>query len=210
MKTGDKINRLRTKTAWTKTKLAEMIGARNSSLITHWEKNRFKPSVQNMQKIAEAFGTTVSELADDEDASIVYDGAKGMYETSFNSGAPHGSMIGILGSAYSEGFFLNLSAPPEGYLPVLLENDGVSKPFAIKIEGSRIYGSARPGDYALIMPLQEVAEGKLALIRYAGQLWIKQLFSREDSVLMKDGKKQTKAARARVEVLGQVVGFFHH
>lgn len=60
---GEKIAELRKERRWTQQVFAEKIGV-HPNHITRWESNRFRPSSEMLQKIAEVFEVRLDDLLD--------------------------------------------------------------------------------------------------------------------------------------------------
>ena len=62
-KLGNKIAELRKEKRWTQQAFAEKIGV-HPNHITRWESNRFRPSTETLQRIAEVFEVRLDDLLD--------------------------------------------------------------------------------------------------------------------------------------------------
>ena len=65
MNLGQKIELLLKTTSMTKVELSRKLGLKDSSVVSHWVKNRFKPDRDNMLKLSHVFEKPVSYFADD-------------------------------------------------------------------------------------------------------------------------------------------------
>lgn len=200
MRVGEKIDFLLKKTAMTKVELAEKLGLKDSSAVSHWVKNRSLPEPKNVQKMSVVFDKPVSYFSDD----ITY----GEMENLRGGGENTIHTVGVIGGVYKNSFVLSLYSPAEEYLPVFIETKNNIKPFALKIHTKDVFSSARVGDYAIIVPAQEASEGKTALIRKDGFSMLREVFYEKNFIVLKDGKKQSKHAASDVEITGVVMGFF--
>ncbi len=73
MTLGQKIAALRKEHRLTQHQLAEKLGAHGNN-ITRWESDRFRPTTQTLQRLAEIFEVSIDELlADDEAPSLSKD-----------------------------------------------------------------------------------------------------------------------------------------
>ena len=133
MDLGQKIEKLLKLTSMTKVELARKLGLKDSSVISHWVKNRFKPDRKNLQKLAAAFKKPVSYFEDDElpdntfaehvDTFTIREGtstAKSFYE--LISSLPSAKHIGVALEIKSEFFDLPYTFEPEEFLPVMFDS----------------------------------------------------------------------------------------
>ena len=60
MNLGQKIEQLLKTTAMTKVELSKKLGLKDSSVVSHWVKNRFKPDRDNVVKLSHVFDKNVS------------------------------------------------------------------------------------------------------------------------------------------------------
>lgn len=70
MTTGERIKAARKKAGLTQAQLAEKLGVPFQS-ISQWERDTRKPKMETLAKIAEALGTSVSELYDVSDSPLM-------------------------------------------------------------------------------------------------------------------------------------------
>ena len=66
MNLGQKIEQLLKATSMTKVELAKKLGLKDSSVISHWVKNRFKPDRANIAKLSNVFNKPAAYFADDD------------------------------------------------------------------------------------------------------------------------------------------------
>lgn len=206
MNLGEKIDFLLKKTSMTKVELARRLGLRDSSVVSHWVKNRFRPEKENVEKMSHVFDKPMSYFSDDISYSQI-EAERAVYDAIMHSAAAP-SHIGVVGAVRKSPFYLSLNGPVDEYLPIFLESNSAAKPFAFKIEADGVCSAARNGEYALIVPATEVAEGKLALVKMNGAYLLREIVFDKKIIILKDGKKQTKAKPAEVEITGVAAGFF--
>ena len=65
MNLGQKIEQLLKMTSMTKVELSKKLGLKDSSVVSHWVKNRFKPDRDNIVKLSHVFEKPVSYFTDD-------------------------------------------------------------------------------------------------------------------------------------------------
>lgn len=212
MNLGQKIELLLKTTAMTKVELSRKLGLKDSSVVSHWVKNRFKPDRDNVVKLSTVFDKPVSYFADD---NYIYDSRqredeeqteKKIYE--LLSSFPMTKHVGVMGSVQEEEFDLCYYTQPEEFLPIMLEVR-TNAPFALRIESEKACPWAAKGEYAIFIPSAQVANGKLALVKINGICSIKKIFRYKDFTMLEDkNKKQKKFNPDEVQPVGQLLAFY--
>ena len=223
MKLGAKIALLIKERGWTKVEVAKRMGLKDSSVVSHWVRDRFHPDVDNRRKLATLFGKPVSYFDDDSDAAYAV-GPQGEARRAFESSQKRlndflSSLdtaeeprriihVGVIGTVSAENFNFGFENPPTEYLPVLVESSGGKKIFALKIRGACMEPTARDGDYAVVAQTDWVDEGQLAVLRLDGDFTMKRVFRRATHVDLKPDNPQFKTLRisaADLSIIGQVI-----
>jgi transcriptional regulator with XRE-family HTH domain len=211
MNLGQKIEQLLKTTAMTKVELSKKLGLKDSSVVSHWVKNRFKPDRDNMQKLSRVFEKPVSYFADDEGTYCAENGRtdrteKKIYE--LLSSFPMAKHVGVMGEISSEYFDLSYYCQPEEFLPVMMETK-TSAAFALKITSQNACQWATAGEYAIIVPSSFSPQGKLALVKKDGLCCIKKTLIRKNKIILEDkNRTQTKLNLSDAEIIGQVLAFY--
>lgn len=211
MNLGQKIEQLLKMTAMTKVELSKKLGLKDSSVVSHWVKNRFKPDRDNMLKLSHVFEKPVSYFTDDSFAYSAQEAEEEQYDKKIYellSNLPSGKPIGVLNEIREEFFNISYYSQPEEYLPVMLEAKG-QPPFALKVADTAACPWAQKGEYLIFCPSAQIANGKLALVRTDGLLSVKKVsFTASKAVLENASKKTTRRPRAEVEVIAQLLAFY--
>ena len=173
MDLGQKIEKLLKLTSMTKVELAKKLGLKDSSVISHWVKNRFKPDRKNLQKLSVTFNKPLSYFEEDlkdvsegKDSFEIREGtttAKSLYE--LISSLPSSRHIGVALEIQNEFFDLPYTFEPEEFLPVMFDAKN-KEAFALKVNSKTACPWAEKGEFALFVPSESVQSGKIALIRY--------------------------------------------
>jgi len=202
MKMGEKIDSLLKASGYSKVRLTKMLGLKDSSVITHWVRNRFKPDSGNIKKLAQIFDKPIEFFSDDEEISYSDIGAaRIMAENAIQS-------VGVIGSVSKRNFIISLSSPVEEYLSVFVEAKNGSKPFALKILNADVTTRSQGGEYAIIIPCAEVNEGKTALVKHGRGFMLAEIFYDKDDIILTYGKKQIKTSWKETDIIGVCTGFF--
>lgn len=211
MKLGEKIELLLSKTSMTKVELARKLGLKDSSVVSHWVKNRFKPEKENVVKLSHVFEKPVTYFANDKD-NYEYSGSKEMenvekklYEALINT-EDKAKNINVLTEIDKEPFYLSLDCLPEEILSLMTEKDA----FAIK--AGKNFSFANAGEYIIISKTKNINNGKLALINIDDDYCFRNIIQKKQDVMFsykKNGKTKTeKAKKGSYEIVGQVIGLF--
>ncbi|MFA5161577.1 MAG: XRE family transcriptional regulator [Elusimicrobiales bacterium] len=220
MKLGAKIALLLKERAMTKIELAKRLGLRDSSVVSHWVRDRFHPDAGNRRKLADVFEKPLSYFDDDPAVSYTSGGpAADAAEASqrrlceiisaLETEEPRRTIhVGVIGSVSGENFNFGLENPPTEYLPVLVEAAPGKKVFALKARGSWLEPAAREGDYIVISQCDWVDEGRLAVVRLGMEFTIKRIFRKNRRVELRPDNpslKTVKLAPHELNVVGQVL-----
>ncbi len=216
MDLGQKIEKLLKLTSMTKVELARKLGLKDSSVISHWVKNRFKPDRKNLQKLSVAFNKPISYFEEEEDTNTfsgkgtftIREGtttAKTLYE--LISSLPSSKHIGIALEIQSESFDLPYSFEPEEFLPIMFDAKN-KETFALKINSKTACPWAEKGEFALFVPADAVQSGKIALIRYKNRYTIKKLTLSGEDIILSTPTKRTKVTRDEIIIVAKLMGFY--
>ncbi len=216
MNLGEKIEQLLKTTAMTKVELSRKLGLKDSSVVSHWVKNRFKPDRDNVAKLSMVFEKPISYFADD--AGYTYTRNIGednnleqkLYDVL--SSLPQAGHIGVRADVSEEYFSFPYYLQPEEFLPIMLEGGAPNlAPYALKISDDKACPWAKAGEYALIVPSQEVLFGKINLVKIEGLCALKKVSkNKTKNMITLEGKGKTscKHKRQDIEILGHVLAFY--
>ncbi len=211
MNLGQKIEQLLKMTSMTKVELSKKLGLKDSSAVSHWVNNRFKPDRDNMIKLSHVFEKPVSYFADDNFSYSTELSEDETYEKKIYallSSLPSSRPIGVLNEIKDEFFNISYYSQPEEYLPVMLEAKG-QQPFALKVADTAACPWALKGEYLIFCPSPQAANGKLALVKIDGKLTIKKVsFTATKIILEGADKKTTRRAKEEAEILAQLLAFY--
>ncbi len=218
MDLGQKIEKLLKLTSMTKVELARKLGLKDSSVISHWVKNRFKPDKKNLQKLAAAFDKPLSYFEEDiSQPSSFYEApnftiregtttAKSLYE--IISSLPSSKHIGVALEIQSEYFDLPYTFEPEEFLPVMFDARQ-KETFALKIDSKSACPWAEKGEFAIFVRAEAVQSGKIALIRYKNKYCIKKLnLLSGGEILLSTPTKQIKVSQDEILVAAKLMAFY--
>lgn len=217
MDLGQKIDKLLKLTSMTKVELAKKLGLKDSSVISHWVKNRFKPDRKNLQKLAVTFNKPLSYFEDDlsentfdEQGNVftIREGtttAKSLYE--LISSLPSSKHIGVALEIQSEFFDLPYTFEPEEFLPVLFDSKQ-KETFALKINSKSACPWAGKGEFAIFVATDAVQSGKIALIRYRNRYTIKKLTLDKDKIIISTPTKQIKVTQDEIIIVAKLMAFY--
>lgn len=217
MDLGQKIDKLLKLTAMTKVELARKLGLKDSSVISHWVKNRFKPDRKNLQKLAATFNKPISYFEDDlpdntfndkTSTFMIREGtstAKSLYE--LISSLPSSKHIGVALEIQSEFFDLPYTFEPEEFLPVMFDAKQ-KEVFALKINSKTACPWAEKGEFAIFVPADAVQSGKIALVRYKDRYCIKKLTVDGEKILLSTPTKQMKVAQDDIIIVAKLMAFY--
>ena len=211
MNLGQKIEQLLKTTAMTKVELAKKLGLKDSSVISHWVKNRFKPDRANIAKLANVFKKPDSYFADDELYCAENATSYGLMERKVYellSALPPAKRVGVQGEAEKDFFDLPLYSQAEEFLPIMLEGAN-TQPFAIKILNQAACPWANKDEYIICTSAEETQNGKLYLIKTPKGYTIKKVYIKQESTILKDytGKTQTFKNK-EIKIFARVLAFY--
>ncbi len=217
MDLGQKIEKLLKLTSMTKVELARKLGLKDSSVISHWVKNRFKPDRKNLQKLSVTFNKPISYFEDEEEDTntsaeqgtfTVREGTttvKTLYE--LISSLPSSKHIGIALEIQSEFFDLPYTFHPEEFLPIMFDAKN-KETFALKINSKNACPWAEKGEFALFVPSDAIQSCKIALIRYRNRYTIKKLALSGEDIILSTPTKKIKVARNEIIIAAKLMGFY--
>lgn len=215
MDLGQKIEKLLKLTSMTKVELAKKLGLKDSSVISHWVKNRFKPDRKNLQKLSAAFNKPLSYFEEDltenisgENSFEIREGtttAKSLYE--LISSLPSSKHIGIAMEIQSEFFDLPYTFQYEEFLPIMFDAKN-KETFALKIKSKTACPWAEKGEFALFVPIGAVEEDKIALIRYRNRYTIKRLTLEGDNIILSTPTKKIKVSQDEIIIVAKLMAFY--
>lgn len=213
MNLGQKIEKLLKTTAMTKVELAKKLGLKDSSVISHWVKNRFKPDRVNITKLSTVFNKPTSYFVDDdlycaENSSAYPLTEKKVYE--LLSSLPAAKRVGVLGEISQEFFDLSLYSQAEEFLPIMLEGaETTNKPFALKILSTQACPWANKGEYAVFVISKETQNGKLYLVKTPKGYTIKKVYEKKDSTNLKDFSGKTESLKNKdIQIFARLLAFY--
>lgn len=215
MDLGQKIEKLLKLTAMTKVELAKKMGLKDSSVISHWVKNRFKPDRKNLQKLSAAFNKPISYFEEDlkdntsENNSFeIREGtttAKNLYE--LISSLPSSKHVGIALEIQSEFFDLPYTFQYEEFLPIMFDAKN-KEAFALKIKSKTACPWAEKGELALFVRAESVQSGKIALIRYRNRYTIKKLTLEGEDIILSTPTKKTKVSQSEIIIIAKLMALY--
>ena len=216
MDLGQKIEKLLKLTSMTKVELARKLGLKDSSVISHWVKNRFKPDRKNLQKLSVTFNKPLSYFEEDlkenttgeENSFEIREGtctAKSFYE--LISSLPSAKHIGIALEIQSEFFDLPYTFEPEEFLPVMFDAKN-KETFALKINSKNACPWAEKGEFALFVSTESVQSGKIALIRYRNRYTIKKLTLEGEDIILSTPSKRIKVSQEEIIIVAKLMAFY--
>jgi len=101
------------------------------------------------------------------------------------------------------------TAIPEEFIPIIFT--GIpGKKFALKVSGDCMEPTARDGDYAYVVRVTNVPNGKLAALRVGGECTLKRVYKFEDRIELRPDNPAFKTLTVKdgdVTILGQVIWF---
>lgn len=215
MDLGQKIEKLLKLTSMTKVELARKLGLKDSSVISHWVKNRFKPDRKNLQKLSVTFNKPLSYFEEDLNESTpgvdsfeIREGtstAKSLYE--LISSLPSSKHIGIALEIQSEFFDLPYTFEPEEFLPVMFDAKN-KETFALKINSKIACPWAEKGELALFVATDAVQNGKIALIRYRNRYCIKKLTLDGNNIVLSTPSKRIKVSQDEIIIVAKLMALY--
>ncbi len=210
MNLGQKIEQLLKTTAMTKVELAKKLGLKDSSVISHWVKNRFKPDRVNIAKLSQVFKKPVNYFEDDElycaDNSTYKLTEKKVYE--LLSSLPAAKRVAVLCESEKDFFDLPLYSQAEEFLPIMLEGANY-QPFAIKIFEQDACPWANKGEYVICVSAEQTQNGKLYLIKTPKGYTIKKIYPKKEETILKDFKGKTEIFKNKeIKIFAQILAFY--
>ena len=210
MNLGQKIEQLLKTTAMTKVELAKKLGLKDSSVISHWVKNRFKPGRDNIEKLSAVFKKPATYFADDDlycaDTTSYLRTEKKVYE--LISSLPAAKRVCVQGEAKQDFFELPLYCQAEEFLPILLEGAN-TQPFAVKILSKEACPWANIGEYVICVSSRQIQKGKLCLVKTPKGYTIKKIYTKKETTDLKDftGKVQS-FKNNEIKIFAQILAFY--
>jgi Helix-turn-helix. len=209
MNLGQKIEQLLKTTAMTKVELAKKLGLKDSSVISHWVKNRFKPDRKNITKLSQVFKKPISYFDDDlycaEDSAYKLTEKK-VYE--LLSSLPAAKRVAVLGEAGQDFFDLPLYSQAEEFLPIMLEAANY-QPFALKVLTQEACPWANEGEYVICVSAEQTQNGKLYLIKTPKGYTIKRVYAKNEETNLKDFKGKTETFKTeKIKIFAQILAFY--
>ena len=198
---GSKIKDALNETATSQVELAKRLGI-TPGVITRWTKGDKIPTIENLQRIAEALELPLEYFISSKRRNS---------EGRVKMNTSEVTYIPILGtsSATKEKFILE---EKEGFIPLAQAN---STQFAVKVEGDCMVdpkdheNSIYDGSYIIVDPEAEVSNGDVVLARISEEYsTIKRIFIKSDCIkLIPDNPKCKTLIRKKedIEVIGKVV-----
>ena len=211
MNLGQKIEQLLKMTSMTKVELSKKLGLKDSSVVSHWVKNRFKPDRDNIVKLSHVFEKPVSYFTDDNFSYTSCTADDDAYEKKIYdllSAMPSARPVGVLNEIKEEFFNISYYSQPEEYLPVMLETK-TQQPFALKVITDTACPWAKKGEYLIFCPAQHIQNGKLALVKINGYLTVKKVFLTATKIILENfNKQQHKYPKDDVEIIAQLLAYY--
>jgi SOS-response transcriptional repressor LexA len=200
MTLGQKIEELLRANHMTKVALAKEIGLADSSVITHWVRDRHKPDWQNVEKIARVFRKPIAYFADDA-AAAVADAAVG-----YGATIKRVPVVGVVGAGE---FMFNFDDPPLETLPTLIEGSASRRYAAFRIRGDCMEPRFHDGEIVIVGESETVPDGVPGVFRLDGSCTLKVPVRHSDHVELKPLNPRFKSIDVRTNkltVVGVVVG----
>ena len=183
--------------------LAKKLGV-TQGMITHWVTGRKTPTLESLERIAEALGLTLEYFISNKDVNT----------ESFQNVSKQMDWVPVMGisSATNEKFILE---EVESFIPFPKTSP---KQFAIRVEGNCMEDPKDPqnsiynGSYVIIDPDAEVGNGDVVLARISKDFsTIKRMYIKDEILeLVPDNPKCKTLVRkkADVEIVGKVVNLY--
>ena len=210
MNLGQEIEQLLKATAMTKVELAKKLGLKDSSVISHWVKNRFKPDRANIAKLSQVFKKPASYFENDDlycSDSLGYKlTEKKVYE--LLSSLPAAKRVAVQGEAEKDFFDLPLYSQAEEFLPIMLEGANY-QPFAIKITNQEACPWAVKDEYIICVCAEQTQNGKLYLVKTPKGYTIKKVYTKKEETNLKDFKGKTETFKnEKIKIFAQILAFY--
>lgn len=208
MKAGEKVRTRRQNAGWTLDELAKRIGVKSRAYVSNIENGYTPLGPKVRQKLASAFGCASDEFVDDAPESVVRENPAGMLRYARTSQSIHVPVVGEVGAAE---FAFSFDAPPEEYLPVLVESPTSKKYAALRVVGACMEPTVRDGEFVIVAEADTVPDGKLGVFRLDGGYTLKRPFRKADHVELRPDNRKFKSLRIatnKLVAVGVVVGFF--
>ncbi len=209
MNLGQKIEQLLKATSMTKVELAKKLGLKDSSVISHWVKNRFRPDRTNIAKLSQVFKKPVSYFEDDlycAENSAYKLTEKKVYE--LLSSLPAAKRVAVLGEADKDFFDLPLYSQAEEFLPIMLE-DANYQPFALKILKQEACPWASKGEYLICVSARQTQNGKLYLVKTPKGYTIKKVYTKKEETNLKDFKGKIETFKnEKIKIFARILAFY--
>ena len=217
MDLGQKIEKLLKLTSMTKVELARKLGLKDSSVISHWVKNRFKPDKKNLQKLSLMFNKPVSYFEDESQIKVSQD-----MDTNFTiregtstekifyeliSSLPSSKHIGVALEIQSDFFDLPYTFEPEEFLPIMFDSKR-KEVFAFKINSKTACPWAEKGEFAIFVSSSAVQSGKIALIKYRNRYCIRKLTLEGNKIFISTPKNRVPVSENEITVVAKLLAFY--
>lgn len=198
---GYRIKEALYETGVTQEDLAQKMGV-TQGLITHWVTGRKIPTLESLQRVAEALNLSLEYFINMK---------KENKEKPLKVVPTETTLIPILGtsSATKEKFILE---EKEGFLPIAKTT---GKQFAVKVEGDCMVdpkdseNSIYDGNYIIVDPEEAVSNGDVVLVRISKDYsTIKRIFTKKDCVKLIPDNPTCKTIIKKeqdIEIIGKVV-----
>ena len=216
MDLGQKIEKLLKLTSMTKVELARKLGLKDSSVISHWVKNRFKPDRKNLQKLSVTFKKPLSYFEEDFQEEVFKEKkgfeireststVKSFYE--LISSLPAAKHIGVALEIKTEFFDLPYSLEPEEFLPLTFDAKH-KEVFALKINSKTACPWAEKGEFALFISADTLQSGKISLIKYKNRYTIKKLTLDGGDIILSTPAKQIRVSQKEIKIVAKLMAFY--
>lgn len=182
MISGEEIRHLRKAKGWTQQQLADSVGVAKTTIVD-WEKNRYSPTGENIQKLSRSLEVSVAYLVGETDNPIQI-GKDNIFKDydlipvaliSPEQTACCGAGLIDMDTTYEPEKILVLSRRELG------EYDPTCPPYAIHTDGISMEGFGIPsGSIVFINPREELNSFDICLICYYGRLAIKKIIFKPD------------------------------
>ncbi len=215
MTRGEKIRRERESRRLTRVELAKLMGLRDPSAVSHWEKGRFSPSRESLGRLCQIFEKPVSYFEDDPAVDPLARSKENLEAVLSQSPSQMAIVhVGVRGTVSAENFRMTgEDSNPEEWLPIVLASSPQSPIFALRVRGDCMLPTARDGDFAIVEKNSFVDKGHLAVLRLDDHYTLKRVFFLKDGMMeLRPDNPKFKSLRvpgSEVSVCGKVIGFFH-
>lgn len=209
MTLGQKIETLLRENHITKVALGAAIGLADSSVITHWVKDRHRPDWKNLEALAEFFKKPLEYFNDDPKippftGGVVKDEpvGGGLYRTLVEV-----IQVPIVGRAAASGIDYAPDEPPRSFTPFLLHGPQRGRLEALVVAGDSMEPTAPDGSFIILKSRDFFKSNNLAVVRVDGQVLLKRVVVHGESLTLECDNKKHKTIRhaaKQVEILATV------